>query len=250
MPRTARKKSCSGYYHVVSKAISDQIIFESDVDRRYYLKLLRTAHADIACGVVSYCIMSNHVHLVLNDSFHVGAHADLMKYVDERYGAYFADKTGRCGGIFRKPYWSEPIETDEYLLCAVRYVHANPFVAGICNAFDYEWSSAREYLAQTGIADSDMVLGMCGGVDGFVKFSAQTTGCAHAFPGSKLFGHITDDEAINIARQTLGEDDLRNITSLPRAERREAVRKLKKTGLAMRQIQRVTGLGYYTLQSA
>ena len=138
MPHTARRKSESGYYHVVSKAIADQIIFESDVDRRYYLKLLEEARADVACEVLAYCLMSNHVHLVVKDTF--GSLSAMMKHVDERYGTYVADKTFRSGGIFKKPFWSEPINTDEHLLCAVRYVHANPAAAGICAASAYEWS--------------------------------------------------------------------------------------------------------------
>lgn len=248
MPHSARKMSESGYYHVVAKAIADQMIFESDVDRRYYIKLLDTATTETYCTLHAYCLMSNHVHLVIEDNF--DSLATLMKYVDERYGMYFANKTERNGGIFRKPFWSESINTDAYLLCAVRYVHANPTVAGICSPFFYEWSSAKDYMGRNGITDTSKILAMCGNTDSFVRFSNQMPACAQAFPGSKLIGHINDEEALRVARLTLGADELRSIGSLPISDRNDAIRKLKQTGLTLRQIARATGLGYYTVRVA
>lgn len=124
VPHAARKRSASGFYHVVPKGMSGQIIFESDSDRSLYIKLLTEAKALHDVAIHAYCLMSNHVHLAVEDpKEHL---SDFMKYVHERYGTYFAGKTGRTGGIFRTPFWSEPIETDTYLLCAVRYVHAHP----------------------------------------------------------------------------------------------------------------------------
>lgn len=248
MPHTARRKSESGYYHVVPKAIADQIIFENDADRRYYLELLDTATTEMYCTLHAYCLMSNHVHLVIEDDFN--SLASLMKYVDERYGMYFADKTGRNGGILKKPFWSEPITTDAYLLCAVRYVHANPTVAGICSPFSYEWSSAKDYLGRSGITDTSKILSMCGDTNEFIRFSNQMPVSAQAFPGSKLKGHIDDEEALRIARLTLGTEELRNIGSLPVNDRNDLIRQLKQTGLTLRQIVRTTGLGYYTVRIA
>ena len=144
MPKAARVKSASGYYHVVPKGIADQLIFENDLDRNMYLELLRKAKVETGVKLHAYCLMSNHVHLVVEDEH--DKLSEFMKYVTERYAMYYAQQIGRTGGIFRKPFWSEPIESDEYLLCAVRYVHANPAAAGICPASQYEWSSAKDYL--------------------------------------------------------------------------------------------------------
>ncbi len=248
MPHTARKKSESGYYHVVPKAIADQIIFENDADRRYYLELLDTSSADTGCELLAYCLMSNHVHLVVRDMF--DALADFMKYANERYGMYLSDKTGRSGGIFRKPFWSEPILSDEHLLSCVRYVHANPTAAGICNPFEYDWSSAKDYLGRHGLTNTDMILDICGSIDSFIQFSNAMVGCARAFPGSKLIAHLTDDEVLRIAQLNLGKDMLRGMSSLSIQQRNDAIRQLKTAGLTVRQIVRVTGLGHRTVQNA
>ena len=245
MPHTARKKSESGYYHVVPKGIADQIIFEDDEDRALYVELLRKAKAETGIRLHAYCLMSNHTHLVIEDEHDQLAEA--MKYLHERYAMHYAEKIGRTGGIFRKPYWSEPIDTDGHLLCAARYAHANPAAAGICPASVYEWSSARDYLGRTGgIADTSMVLEMLGGKDGFIEFSQMSNATALPFPGSKLKAHLSDDEAARIAREVLGRDNI-NLAKASQEERRTALQLLAERGFTTRQISRICGLGKSTV---
>ena len=244
MPHVARRRSGSGYYHVVSKGIADQLLFESDVDRRYYRQLLREAKVEADSNLHAYCLMSNHVHLIIEARGEMLSR--FMKLVDERYGRYYADKTGRRGGVFRKPFWSEPIETDEYLLCAVRYVHANPATAGICAASAYDWSSAKDYLGRTGescVADTAMVLDMCDGVDGFIRFSRENPMPGIPFAGSRLSGHLSDDEALRVAKAVVGEEEIAHAVTYDRSRKIMLVHKLKDAGLIGKQIIRVTGLG-------
>ena len=242
MPHLARQKSESGYYHIIPKGLGDQIIFENDVDRRFYIQLLGEAKAETEVKIHAYCLMSNHVHLVLQDVNAQMAHA--LKYVHERYGAYFANKTGRRGGIFAKHSWSEPIETDAYLLCAVRYVHANPAAAGICAASVYEWSSARDYLGKrvNGITDNETVLEMCGGLRGFIQFSQPQNNTLLPFEGSKLRNHLSDDEALRIAKSIVGEQVV-SLKSLDENSRKNAVCTLASRGFAPARISRISGLG-------
>ena len=242
MPHHARQKSESGYYHVVPKGLGDQIIFEDDSDRRLYIKLLANAKKEIGIRIHAYCLMSNHVHLILEDR--ANKMAEVLKYVHERYAAHFAEKTGRKGGIFSKPYWSEPIEADAYLLCAVRYVHANPAAAGICAASVYEWSSARDYLGKraNGITDTETVLEMCGGLRGFIQFSKPQNNTLLPFEGSKLKYHLSDDEAVCIAEGIVGERISTLKTSDPDT-RKKAVRALKAQGFSKDRITRLSGLG-------
>ncbi len=245
MPHSARKKSESGYYHVVPKGIADQIIFEDDEDRALYVELLRKAKAETGIRLHAYCLMSNHTHLVIEDEH--DRLAEAMKYLHERYAMHYAEKIGRTGGIFRKPYWSEPIDTDGYLLCAVRYTHANPAAAGICPASVYEWSSARDYLGRAGgIADTSMVLEMLGGKDGFIEFSKMSNATAFPFPGSRLKAHLSDDEAVRIAREVLGRDNI-NLAKASPEERGAALQLLAERGFTTRQVSRICGLGKSTV---
>lgn len=241
MPHRARQKSESGYYHVVPKGIADQLIFEDDLDRSLYLELLRKAKAETGIRVHAYCLMSNHVHLVVEDPD--DKLSEFMKYLTERYAMHYAQQIGRTGGVFRKPFWSEPIELDEYLLCAVRYVHANPAAAGICPASAYEWSSAKDYLGRASeITDTDMVLDMLGGREGFIEFSKASNATALPFPGSGLARHLSDDEALAIAKDVLGADGV-NLATCDRKARDAGIALLAERGFPISQISRVTGVG-------
>ena len=99
MPHSARKKSESGYYHVVPKGIADQIIFEDDEDRALYVELLRKAKAETGIRLHAYCLMSNHTHLVIEDEH--DRLAEAMKYLHERYAMHYAEK-------MVPPGWTEP----------------------------------------------------------------------------------------------------------------------------------------------
>ena len=250
MPKAARVKSASGYYHVVPKGIADQLIFEDDLDRSMYLELLRKAKTEVGIKLHAYCLMSNHVHLVVEDEHDMLS--EFMKYVTERYAMYYAKQIGRTGGVFRKPFWSEPIESDEHLLSAVRYVHANPAAAGICPASAYEWSSAKDYLGrETEITDTETVLDMLGGRDGFIEFSKPSHTTATPFPGSSLTNHLSDDEALAIAKAVLGDTGI-NLSACDRGVQSAGIVELFQRGFSVPQIARITGVGVgacrYTLR--
>ncbi|MDO4404606.1 MAG: transposase [Atopobiaceae bacterium] len=245
MPHGARKRSKSGYYHIVPKGIADQIIFENDADRELYVRLLYEAMRQGNLLLHAYVLMSNHTHLIVEDT---GAGiADAMKYLHERYGTHFAEKTGRTGGILRRPYWSEPIETNNHLLCAVRYVHANPSAAGICPASAYAWSSAKDYLGRDGIAYTETVLDMLGGRNGFIEWSKASNGTAVPFSGSKLTAHLSDSEALEIARGIMQCNDT-NLAKIDEEKRDEIVVNLHERGFSNRQITRITGVGPYVIK--
>ena len=248
MPHTARAMSASGYYHVVPKGIAGQLLFGDDADRRSYLKLLGQAKEKTGIRIHAYCIMSNHVHLVVENAD--GALGSAMKYLDERYGTYYAEKIGRSDGVFRKPFWSEPIEDDARLLCAVRYVHANPAAAGICHASVYPWSSVGDYLsgpghtsnvcAVPGIAETSVVLDLLGGRAGFIEWSKPKESTALPFLGSTLKRHLTMDEALCIATAVLGHDP-RSGSTINEAQL------LLSRGFSVSQIERLTGITRYQI---
>ena len=218
LPHNARNRSESGYYHVVPKGIADQLIFEDDLDRSMYLELLRKAKAETGVMLHAYCLMSNHVHLVVEDAN--GKLSEFMKYLTERYAMYFSKQIGRTGGVFRKPFWSEPIESGEHLLSAVRYVHANPAAAGICPASAY----------------------VLGGRDGFIEFSKPSHTTATPFPGSMLTHHLSDDEALAIAKAVLGDKGI-NLAACDKDSRRTGIALLAERGFPVAQIARITGVG-------
>jgi len=65
MPRTRRLKSETGIYHVILRGINKQIIFEDDEDHEMFLKTLRQYKTQSQYKLLAYCLMGNHVHLLL-----------------------------------------------------------------------------------------------------------------------------------------------------------------------------------------
>ena len=241
MPRGPRRLSDSGYYHVVVKGDGGQIIFESDADRRYYLRLLEECIDESLVDVHAYCLMSNHVHLVLED--HNRMLSSFVKHLSERYAMYFSKKTGRVGHVFQGRFWSEPIESDEYFLSAVRYVHKNPEVAGICAAREYQWSSFAAHMGQKSFVCRRLVNSLIGGPDRFAAFIEGEAPKAIPYSGSKLRGHLGPDEIARVAIMTIGEDILHGLKAMDTRNRLPYLRKLALAGFSCGEIARVTGIG-------
>ena len=96
--------------------------------------------------VAAYCLMPNHYHMLLQTP-----EANLSRSMRHLNGVYTQRYNSRhkCDGqLFRGRYKSILIDTDSYLLQAVRYIHRNPLEAGLTDKMDsYQWSSHRGYIS-------------------------------------------------------------------------------------------------------
>ena len=185
--------------------------------------------------------MNNHVHLLVKDE--ARDLSTFMKQLNEGYAMYFAKKTQRVGRVFQRPFWSEPIDADSYFLCTLRYIHANPEPAGICQARDYPWSSYQAYFRGSSLVKTRLALDMIGGASKFEEFSSSGGSYAKPFKGSKLFRHHGSDELVSIAIASLGRDVLNNMRSMMPEERDPYIQALFEKGFSAAEISRVTGLG-------
>ena len=61
MPRAARKRSESGYYHVLIRGIGKQNIFEDDEDRQRFIDTMKRYKKELKFEIHAYCIMGNQV---------------------------------------------------------------------------------------------------------------------------------------------------------------------------------------------
>ena len=246
MVRAARHRSESeaDIYHVVSRGTGRQVIFEDDDDRCDYLGILRNAIADHNGEILAWCLMDNHVHLLLR----IGLPdlSEAMRIINSSYALRFNKKYGRVGHLMQGRFKSEPIDSDEYLLTAIRYIHQNPEKAGIAKTKDYRWSSYREYLdryktAETA-ADTSFVLGIIGDAGEFARFHEtldSTAACIDENRGRRV---LDDESALRAAKTLLGSVKVEEVASLPKAQRDEALCKLKSARLSVRQIERLTGV--------
>lgn len=160
MPRTARKISKTGFYHVIIRGVNKERIFIDDEDRKMFLRLLKFYKADMNCKIHAYCLMSNHVHLLIEDKkLKIG---ELMKNITCVYAGEFNKKYNRVGHLFQDRFNSQNVEKQDYLFRVIRYIHRNPEKAGICKTEEYRWSSYNEVIYGSKIIDRDFILNIYG----------------------------------------------------------------------------------------
>ncbi len=120
-----------------------EVFFERS-DGFAYLRLLRDFSQLHNIEIAAYCLMPNHVHLVVVPSTVDGLHRAL-KVVHGRYALRINRMRKRTGHLWQDRYFSSPLDSAHFLN-AVRYVELNPVRAGIADtAESYEWSSAAAH---------------------------------------------------------------------------------------------------------
>jgi putative transposase len=146
MPRIARVV-ISGYpYHIIQRGNNRQAIFFEDEDRRGYLDLLRNYSKKWACKILAYCLMGNHVHLLVEPNKEIGL-SKFMQGVSLCYTQRVNRKYQRTGRLWECRYHSCLVEKDTYLLAVCRYIECNPVRANIVRAAaEYGWSSAKAHV--------------------------------------------------------------------------------------------------------
>ena len=129
--------------HITHRGNNRQRCFYEQCDRAFYLFHLRRLLPGTQCALHAYCLMTNHVHLLLTPAA-MGGCAQLMKHLAQLHTQYINRTYGRTGSLWEGRFQSCLVQSDEYLLRCYRYVENNPVEAGLCeHAGQYEWSSAR-----------------------------------------------------------------------------------------------------------
>lgn len=144
MPRYPRQPSKTGIYHIMLRGNERKDIFIDEEDKRRLIKTVIKNKAGEAFKLYAYCIMGNHLHLVIKEQKEPISR--IIKKIATSYAYYFNQKYKRVGHVFQDRYKSETIEDEAYLLSAIRYVHNNPQKAEITKKERYKWSSYSQYL--------------------------------------------------------------------------------------------------------
>lgn len=120
------------------RGINKQVIFESNDDYWKFIRLMyRLIHPidetgyplSPHCGIYAYCLMSNHVHLLIKDIDN--SLASTIKGMTIPYAQYFNKKYDRVGHFFQDRFKSEPVNDWDYFVTLLRYIHQNPVAAGL-----------------------------------------------------------------------------------------------------------------------
>lgn len=242
MPREPRVHAESGFYHVILRGNGKQLLFETDDDRLHFLKLLRGKTQSGGVSVLAWCLLSNHIHLLLSDP--QDNLSCVMHGLATAYSRYFNSASGHIGAVFQGRFTSVPIKSDRQLLQALRYIHDNPEKAGVAPAGEYRWSSYGEYLVGAQLVDDGVVLDLIGGRSQFPTFCNDGRYAAYFVRAGK---RVADEDAMVLAREVLAGASPAELTSLPKERRDDALRALRRAGLMVKQIERLTGIGASTI---
>jgi len=242
--RKARVKSSSGIYHIILRGINRQSIFADDEDRMKIIKTLAKYKEISQCRIFAYCLLDNHVHILLQESQEpIGM---IIQRVSSSYVIWYNGKHERCGHLFQERFKSEAVETDSYFLTVLRYIHQNPIKAKIVtNVADYKWSSYSEYTKRGQLVDTEYALTMFSdrsdeAVARFIQFSqeANRDACLE-IPQMKV--KVSDDVLCQMVKQQFGVNAIK-ICNERKEKQDDILRVMKEVdGTNIRQIARITG---------
>lgn len=148
MPRIGRLVIPNYPHHIIHRGHNRSPVFAVDDDYLYYLENLFELKTKLGCKLYAYCLMTNHVHLIVDPGNDTEALALLMKGAAARQTRYVNRLERRTGTLWEGRYRSSIVCKDSYLMACCRYVEMNPVRALIVGAPNmYRWSS---YSAKIG----------------------------------------------------------------------------------------------------
>mgnify|MGYP001582858166 FL=1 len=137
--------SAGEYYHIYNRGVEKRHIFETNADRKRFLRLLYVCNGskpvimrdcqglplveidkgEDLVGMGAYCLMPNHFHLLIRETVDGGI-SKFMSKLTTAYSMYFNKRYDRKGTLFEKPFRARHIDDDNYLKYLFSYIHLNP----------------------------------------------------------------------------------------------------------------------------
>lgn len=144
MARAARVFVENACYHIVVKGNQGETVFREEVDFRYYLKLIHKYKIKYGCMIYGYCLMRNHVHLLLEAPNGLKSMSSFMHGLNQSYAMMFNSKYKKGGHLWQNRYKNFVVLKDSYLINLILYIEFNPVRANIVSRpEDYPWSSYK-----------------------------------------------------------------------------------------------------------
>ena len=173
MPRKIRFIIPHIPHHAIQRGNNCQDVFLDQRDRRCYLSILKESSTECNVLIGAYCLMTNHVHLLLYPTDEKGM-IRFMKRLSQMYSQYFNHKYGRTGKLWENRYKLSLGDPERSWVIA-RYIERNPLRAKIVSkAENYPYSSAQNHLCN--IPDVFLTYDLLSGdYDGYREFFDQDT---------------------------------------------------------------------------
>jgi putative transposase len=155
MPRIARLAVVGIPHHITHRGNHRADIFHDDADYVAYLGLLKDYAQTQNVAILAYCLMSNHIHLVLIPD-QLESLSAMVGSTHRRFTQYYNHRYDQSGHLWQGRFHSCPMD-DAHTLAAVRYIECNPVRSSLVeHAWEYLWSSAAVHVGRresTGILD-------------------------------------------------------------------------------------------------
>ena len=237
MPRQIRNTGKTGWAHIIIRGINRENLFYDEEDYLRFVSTLTRFQRETGSELAAWCLMSNHVHLLM--FVEDGSHAVMIKKLLVSYAAYYNKKYDRVGHVFQDRFRSEAINDEGYLLTVARYIYRNPQKAGICPARTYPYTYIQTDGILSGYFAAPEAL--------FAYLETENADRCMEYDSS---GAYSDSEALELLCEMNGSRNPQSVQSLEKAKRDELLRRLKEKGLTVRQISRLTGVNRNTVQRA
>lgn len=232
MARKAREKSESGMYHVVLKG-NDKLLFAEDDDYRYFLGLLERTAARDYMEIYGYCLFSETAHIVLKEGLR--DFGESLKALVSAYAVRCNEKYNRSGKLFYDRYISEPLETDEDLTDAVRFVHRLPLSHN--ETLDYTYTSYGNYLNKKGLRSDALMLLFDESVMRFREEMEREP--ERKFVTGEKKPSLTDAQIVALVRRMTGNMTAREAERITLPMLGHLAHNLQREGASIRQLSRV-----------
>ena len=246
MPRTARKISETGIYHVMLRGINRQNIFEDDQDRLYFMSVLASCKKVSGFRLHAFVLMSNHIHLLLEP---LDEALDMIfRRIGTRYAVWYNRKYQRAGHLFQDRFRSENVSTVQYYQTVLRYILQNPMKAGMeKHPGEYRWSSYTAYEKGQGIVtDTQYAVELFGGRETLIQYLKQDNDDT-VMDEENHDWRLRDDAARRIMREITQCSSVSDFQKLDPDLQKKHAAEMYQERLSMGQIARLTGMSKTTV---
>lgn len=198
MSRIARKKYNASFFHIMVQGLNKEYILNKEIYMKVYKNLLRKKSEKYEINIIAYCIMSNHVHILIQVD-KIEEMSKFMHSVDTEYAKFYNEQEKRVGYVYRERFRSEPIEDIRYFAKCINYIHMNPVKAKIVKTCDkYKYSSYNNYIYKNGFINLQIVKNMLG--DDYIEVLKQYNKNTNIFLDEDEYNNI-DDKICNFLEE-------------------------------------------------
>ena len=178
-----------------------------------------------------------------------------MRDIASRFARYYNDKYEHFGHLFQDRYKSEPVNDVGYFLVLIRYIHQNPIAGGLCSDVDaYDWSSWREFTGDprrmSSICAVDAVLKKFPLAELREQVNTPLSKALKVLEYDSRNGGVSDEEVRAFLASNYGLKRVADLTLYDKERRDDILKAAKVFGASIRQLSRLTSLGYSIVQNA